>query len=486
MTGYRLQPDGSNSISIEARYLCGADGMRVKKWVRRGNVSSNDTSTVYIDGIFEHHRWQNGGGGQNNSLHVMDDKSRIAMVHVGSRHPDDGGEQVTYHLGDHLGSSHLVVGGDDVTGHTFINFEEFYSYGETSFGSFGRKRYRYSGKERDEESGLYYYGSRYLAPWLARWVSCDPIGINGGLNEYTAFIGNPHNFFDHYGEQAEPTESEIDAQMCLATEDVCNVENPADSEVETTNSIKGGWRNNMRAIIWSLAATHSAAIDAAKQANPDARPPISDAVRDSTTDPKSTGRFARGQNKIEPPEGWPRQPPKPTGQLGPGPKPPAQLGPGPTPPAQLGPGPTPPAQLGPGPTPPAQLTGRAPQAQLPPASSSQNKPTTGPGPSVLKVAGALAVAEQGAQGVADTIKAPLEHKGEVGGGHIGGLAGGWTGAKAGAAGVGALVAAGALTGGVGLVVGLVIITAAGGAGTYIGRETGTYAGRKFDEAVHGP
>lgn len=37
------------------------------------------------------------------------------------------------------------------------------------------KRYRYTGKERDEESGLYYHGARYYIPWLARWVSTEPL-----------------------------------------------------------------------------------------------------------------------------------------------------------------------------------------------------------------------------------------------------------------------------------------------------------------------
>ncbi len=41
---------------------------------------------------------------------------------------------------------------------------------ETSF-----KRYKYVGKERDEETGLYYYGARYYAAWLCRFVSVDPI-----------------------------------------------------------------------------------------------------------------------------------------------------------------------------------------------------------------------------------------------------------------------------------------------------------------------
>nr|WP_236708193.1 RHS repeat-associated core domain-containing protein [Pseudomonas sp. Leaf434] len=47
---------------------------------------------------------------------------------------------------------------------------------------------RYSGKEMDV-SGLYYYGARYYAPWLQRWVSADPAGDVDGLNLY-GFVGN--------------------------------------------------------------------------------------------------------------------------------------------------------------------------------------------------------------------------------------------------------------------------------------------------------
>jgi RHS repeat-associated protein len=34
--------------------------------------------------------------------------------------------------------------------------------------------YRFTGKERDEETGLYYYGARYLDPKTSRWLSADP------------------------------------------------------------------------------------------------------------------------------------------------------------------------------------------------------------------------------------------------------------------------------------------------------------------------
>jgi RHS repeat-associated protein len=58
-----------------------------------------------------------------------------------------------------------------------INREEFTPYGETSFGSFARKRYRFTGKERDEESGLNYHRARYYVQSLGRWTSCDPVTI---------------------------------------------------------------------------------------------------------------------------------------------------------------------------------------------------------------------------------------------------------------------------------------------------------------------
>ena len=109
---------------------------------------------------------------ENDTVHVIDGKSRIALVRLGPAFPGDATPTVQYHLGDHLGSSHVVL---DASG-SGVSHEEYTPYGETSFGSHALKRYRYSGKERDEESGLYYFGLRYYAPWLARWASHRPSG----------------------------------------------------------------------------------------------------------------------------------------------------------------------------------------------------------------------------------------------------------------------------------------------------------------------
>ena len=44
--------------------------------------------------------------------------------------------------------------------------------------------YKFTGKERDEETGLYYYGARYLDHVYSRWLSTDP-----AVGEYLPTVG---------------------------------------------------------------------------------------------------------------------------------------------------------------------------------------------------------------------------------------------------------------------------------------------------------
>jgi RHS repeat-associated protein len=203
MKAFRTQTEGAEP-SIHAHYVYATGGQRVMKWVRRqgGQIDV----TVYVDGVFEHHRRITVGGVQeNNTLHVMDDQSRIALVRVGEPFDEDLSPAVKFQLGDHLGSSNVVVSdaGD------WVNREEFTPYGETSFGSFGKKRYRYTEKERDEESGLNYYGARYYASCHSKWISVDPIGPKDGINLFKYSQNNPINFIDKHGySSTEPEQQE--------------------------------------------------------------------------------------------------------------------------------------------------------------------------------------------------------------------------------------------------------------------------------------
>jgi RHS repeat-associated protein len=203
MIAYRVQ--AGPTPSVEARYLYGADGTRVKKWVRTNGAQP--ASSVYIDEVFEYHTWLESGdptSKQNNYLHVMNDKKRIAVVQVGDRNSADAGPPVQFHFGDHLDSSAFVL---DDTGN-WVNREEFFAYGETSLGSFARKRFRFTGKERDEESGLSYHGARYYAPWRARWLSCDPLAKQAAPAPYQYAVSNPLKYLDSSGMDDEPSQAQ--------------------------------------------------------------------------------------------------------------------------------------------------------------------------------------------------------------------------------------------------------------------------------------
>jgi RHS repeat-associated protein len=181
--------------TVYAHYLYNSAGMRVKKFVRMKGGSVEVTE--YVDGLFE---FQRASGVENNTVHIMDGATRIATVRVGPPFPDDKTPAVKYHIGDHLGSSSVVLNRDG----GLINREEYTPYGETSFGSFARKRYRYTGKERDEESGLNYHRARHYLPWLARWANTDPKSSgNPAWSPFCYTFANPLVFTDETGQQPD-------------------------------------------------------------------------------------------------------------------------------------------------------------------------------------------------------------------------------------------------------------------------------------------
>lgn len=61
-------------------------------------------------------------------------------------------------------------------------------------------RYMFQGREYDSATGLYYFRARWYDPDTGRWLSKDPIGIEGGLNQYEFCSSNPVNVVDPHGE----------------------------------------------------------------------------------------------------------------------------------------------------------------------------------------------------------------------------------------------------------------------------------------------
>ncbi|MBK9034095.1 MAG: hypothetical protein IPL61_22980 [Myxococcales bacterium] len=87
-----------------------------------------------------------------------------------------------YHLTTPQGSTALEL---DAAG-ALISYEEYLPHGGSAFiagddvREVARRDVRYAGKERDRATGLDAYPQRYYAPWLGRWLSCDPIGPEDG------------------------------------------------------------------------------------------------------------------------------------------------------------------------------------------------------------------------------------------------------------------------------------------------------------------
>ena len=188
-------------------YLYDAGGQRVRKVTERQAAPDQPprrkSERIYLGG-FEIYREYNGDGATvtlaRETLHIMDDQQRIALVETQTA-PTVGQPLIRYQFGNHLGSASVEL---DQNG-GLISYEEYHPYGTTSFQA-GRsaaevslKRYRYTGKERDEETGLSYHETRYYAPWLGRWTSADSAGLVDSANLYAYVRGRPLNLVDPGG-----------------------------------------------------------------------------------------------------------------------------------------------------------------------------------------------------------------------------------------------------------------------------------------------
>ncbi|MCF0075526.1 insecticidal toxin complex protein [Dyadobacter sp. CY261] len=190
-----------------AHYQYDSQKQRTRKYLAHGNIHEE---RIYLGGYELYRRWKDASpeviDEEIETFHLFADDKRILILE-GVITTDSNslgtGLKFRYQYSNHLGS--VTAEFDENT--LPISYEEYHPYGTVAFHSNNSavtstaKRYRYTGIERDEETGLNYHTARYYAPWLGRWVSSDPIGIEGGGNLYGYCFLNPNAFSDKKGKQ---------------------------------------------------------------------------------------------------------------------------------------------------------------------------------------------------------------------------------------------------------------------------------------------
>ena len=176
---------GSANAQLIAEYLYDYQGYRILK-------------TKTEDGVTETERYVFDLGG-NLLSKTKDGQSYEDYIYafgkiIAKRTGSNNTFETEYYLTDHLGTVIMIT---DDTGN--IIWENDYDPFGESRGEFGtdRRTKIYTGKEFDEDIGLYYSNARWYDPSLGRFITEDP--IKDGMNWYLYCLNNPLRFFDPDG-----------------------------------------------------------------------------------------------------------------------------------------------------------------------------------------------------------------------------------------------------------------------------------------------
>jgi RHS repeat-associated protein len=196
-----------------AHYVYGAGGGRLRKVVER--TPSVVHERLYVGSLEIYRERVNGVVRlERRTVHIGDAGGRVAQADTKTVDAADNTDLnvplVRYEYGNGLGSASLELD----PGGAVLTYEEYHPYGTTAYRSgrsaaeVGLKRYRYIGRERDDDTGLYACGVRWYIPWLGRWTNADPGGFVDGINQFVYARDNPVTFHDPSGYQPPATQQQ--------------------------------------------------------------------------------------------------------------------------------------------------------------------------------------------------------------------------------------------------------------------------------------
>ena len=162
-------------------YVYGQDGQRSNKYTQ-------GSETLYFNKMWTLHT-DNGnsvyGGQYAKNVYLGETRIVTKLARADQKTAHEEMYKQYYYHSDHLGSATMI---SDWEGKEYQRIE-YTPYGETWVEKTNNSGseflpYKFTGKEVDQETGLYYYGARYLDPKYSMWISTDP-----ALGEYVPEMG---------------------------------------------------------------------------------------------------------------------------------------------------------------------------------------------------------------------------------------------------------------------------------------------------------
>jgi len=105
-------------------------------------------------------------------------------------------EEIFFYHSDHLGSTSYITDAKA----NITQFDAYLPYGELlvdEHSSSEEMPYKFNGKEFDQETGLYYYGARYMDPKISMWLGVDPLAEKyPNVTGYCYTMDNPIKFIE--------------------------------------------------------------------------------------------------------------------------------------------------------------------------------------------------------------------------------------------------------------------------------------------------
>ena len=191
---YTFNAENQLICAANTAYLYDGDGKRVKKAT---GCTTPVVSKLYWYGTGSDALAETNASGTASAIYIFFGGRRITRVDVPS-------QVVHYYFSDHLGSANVVTSS---TG-GIQDESDYYPFGgERVITNSDPNNFKFTGKERDSESGLDNFGARYDSSGIGRFVSPDPLGgfISDpqSLNRYSYVRNNPTNLTDPSGLQTQ-------------------------------------------------------------------------------------------------------------------------------------------------------------------------------------------------------------------------------------------------------------------------------------------